>query len=477
MATTIKVEPQVIQSGYNEVITVLDSTLKAEPKFNWIVKLSINGTYSSKLKISPNPDGFGVCNLSKHIESYLTSDLDLSDLNCFKKIPNSYTKYSIAIEEEYVKTTGYTTVTDNGGFCQYNFSDDHYFSLEDFITISSSSVPAYDGEQEITNVVSTTAVVTTEVFSATATGDAVLTSGATTTVTDPAVFSATKYATNNVLDWIDYNSFDPDTYDMDSANLGLFFTNLKDNHTVMIDEHINFNFYNANADAQHLEVVSALGTVRIENVFDFTADATKMLSVGVGSADIINHAGSSKVLISGITVNNITTDISTYSVQIVDNTGTAVSELFNFTMKNQCSPYTNYKLIYLNRGGGFSPFNFELGSTKSVGVQKTNFRQNYGTYTDATTSYGWNSYDRGNKTLSTDIMESYTITSDYMTPDEGDRIQDLIKSPEVYHLDSNDILRAIDIKTSSVKIKTRLQDKLINYSLKFQYVTKDSSQR
>mgnify|MGYP003645110036 CR=1 FL=1 len=476
MATTIKVEPQVIQSGFNEVITVLDSTEKSEPKFNWIVKLYIAGAYSSKLKVSPNPDGFGVVNLSKHIESYLSSNLLLSDLNAFKKIVDSYARYNITIEQEYVKTTGFTTVTDNGGFCQYNFSDNHYFNLEDFVTVSSSTVPAYDGEQEVTNVVSTTAVVTTKVFTLTATGDAVLTSGATSTIPDAAVFSSDRFATNNVLDWIDYNDFDYDDYDMDSANLGLFFTNLENYQTVLIDDHINLNFYNANSDAFALEVSSSLGVTRIENIYDFTSNTTKMLSVGVAPADINNHSGSAVVVVSG-SGTNVTTAIDSYSVKLVDNVGTPVSETKYFNMKSECSMFNNYKLMYLNRGGSFSTFNFELGSRKKFKVNRKNYRKNYGVYTDASTSFGWNSFDRGLKSLSTSEIETYTITSDYITEVEGNKIIDLIRSPEVYQLDNNGILRAIDIQTKSVQLKTRVQDNLINYSIDFNYSTQNTTQR
>ena len=85
MAITIKVEPQEIQSAYNEVIIVLDSTNKAQDKFKYVVDININGTFSSRLKIQSNPQGFGIVNLQKHLESYVTSSLDLESKDMFSR--------------------------------------------------------------------------------------------------------------------------------------------------------------------------------------------------------------------------------------------------------------------------------------------------------------------------------------------------------------------------------------------------------
>jgi len=480
MSTTIRLEPQEFQSAYNEIITVLDSSQKSRPKFQHIVKIYIDGVYSSKLKVTPNPAGLGVVNLSKHIESYVSGDLDLTDTNIFKQIPNSFVKYHIELEEEYLHNPNFLSVSDNGGFVQYNFTTDHEFSLGDFITVN-ASVPegSYIGEQEITNVVSTTAVVTTTAFTATSVGNAELTSGATTIFTDAAVFSADKFALNNVVDWVDVPSFDPTTYLVDSASPSDFLTNLDTTQTVLLDDRINFNFYNKTSnEAEYLEVISTLGTIRIPNNFTTTSDANKFISVGVAPADILNHTGSTVTVVSGIAA-MIDDTIESYTVQLIDSAFNPSTELFTFKVKSECSPYTNYKLIYLNKSGSFSGFNFELGSNKKVKVNKKNYNKNYGSaaVNGETVTYGWNSYERGASTYATDVTDTYSVTSDYITELEGEKIADLIQSPEVYHLDSSDVLRAVNINTNSVKIKTRLIDHLVNYSIDFTYATKNTTQR
>ena len=72
MAITIKIEPKEFQSTYNEVVMVLDSTNKAKIKFQYVIDVNVEGVYSTRLKVQSNPDGFGVVNLSKHLESHIS---------------------------------------------------------------------------------------------------------------------------------------------------------------------------------------------------------------------------------------------------------------------------------------------------------------------------------------------------------------------------------------------------------------------
>ena len=79
MAITIKVQPQDVQSTYNEVVVVLDSTNKSKEKFQYSVDIAVNGDFTSRLKIQSNPQGYGVVNISKHLEPFIYSNLDLND--------------------------------------------------------------------------------------------------------------------------------------------------------------------------------------------------------------------------------------------------------------------------------------------------------------------------------------------------------------------------------------------------------------
>jgi len=439
MAITIKVEPQVFQSGYNEVMVVLDSTNKSESKFQYIIDVNINGVFSSRLKVQSNPQGYGVVNLGRHLESYITSSLDLADKEIFKKIEDSYTKYDVTLSEEYVFNTSFISVTDNGGFCQYNYATSHNFVDEDFVTVSGSSVPAYDGIQEVASVPSATAIVTTEVYSATATGNTVLSNGTVTVVADPATFTGDKYITNNVNKWVDVPNWNATDYVIDSANVGNFLTNLPSTFYTELEDRVTMNIYNSITDeAKHLQVTNSQGnTFFYDNNFPTTAATTKFLSVGVGAFDVLNAPLSGTLVSSSSAI--IDGNTTFYTVKLLDSLLNVSSEEYRFNIVRGCDVYEGYRFMYLNKGGSFSTFNFDLASSKTTSVNKKNYKKNYGTYDSVGNTYGWESSDRGETRIDTDIKEIYTVTSNYVKEDYGNTIEDLIESPEVYHLADNNL--------------------------------------
>ena len=565
MAITIKVEPQEYQSTYNEVILVLDSTKKAEDKFQYVLDIDVNGVYSSRIKVQSNPAGYGVINISKHLESYISYNFDLADKEAFKKIINSYGTYDVAFSEEYVLETAFTSVSDNGGFCQYNYAAAHNFVLDDFVTVSASSVPAYDGIQEVTAVPTALAIVTTEVFSATATGSTVLSNGTVTIIPDAVTMTGSKFMFNGVLQWLDVPDWDYTDYLIDSTGAGKLLTTLPKTSTTDLEDRQTINLYqNLANEAEYLQVTSDnRGTFFLDNDFNTITSSTNFLSIGVGGFDI-NNAPLSATAASSVPP-IIDGETKSYTIKTVDlATFAASSEEYTFLV-NHCKPqYEGVRLMYLNRFGSFNSFNFSLASSKQTRVKKTTFKQNYGSYDSVANSYGWASSDRGDTRLDTDIREDYSINSDYISEEEGNLIEELIASPEVYHLAENTyvfdtplaisthsivggfynirtavahnlnigdtvklagytdgtynkeltvlsisgttnavlnkpitvlptlntaetvakqifsadgVLRAVNVDTNSVKIKKRITDRLINYSLKYSYSNKNIVQR
>lgn len=634
MAITILTEPQEIQPAYNEVMVVLDSTNKAEPKFQYVVDVNVEAVNVSRLKIQSNPQGYGVLNLSKHLDPYVGSNINMdssdikpiinrndlvfdvntdsvnlgdtdaiggktdvninldltlnssvgiayvlqkngeleilynyttgfltanlyvasgtatvtaaisvgtnynvelvytndilsiyvdgvlidtdaaqsgaiintvdnmyigyssgvsyaalmdlhsfkiydnslkSHLQIFKDITDTHAEYDITLSEEYVLTSSFTSVADVGGFTQYTYAAAHNYSLGDFVTVSNSTVLAYDGVQEVTALTSTT-ITTTRTYSATATGDSVLSNGTTTIISDPATFTGNKHALNNVLNWRDVPNWNALDYVIDIVDRGKFLTNLPSTMKTRLDDRFTFNFFNdsLNPTKTFLKVVTSDSrTYYFENN---ASTQQTFLSVSVGAYDLAN---SDTELYSGFVSDAppvITSDTDSYTVELVDNSGDTMTEVRTFEIDRTCTNYDNYKLIYLNKAGSFTAFNFELAHSKNVSARKKNYQQNYGSYNATSNSYGWSDSDRGTRRLDTDITETYTINSNYVKEAYGNLIEDLIISPEVYHLD-NGVLRSIDVLTDSVKIKQRRVEKLINYSISFTYSNKNTVQR
>ena len=108
MAITIKLEPQTFQSVYNEVIVVLDSDNRNEEKFQYVAEITIDGVLSSSLEVQSNPQGWGIINLSKHLEGAISSKMpSLTDGSTFGGIAESYAEYTIALYESFLVTSSY----------------------------------------------------------------------------------------------------------------------------------------------------------------------------------------------------------------------------------------------------------------------------------------------------------------------------------------------------------------------------------
>jgi hypothetical protein len=56
-------------------------------------------------------------------------------------------------------------------------------------------------------------------------------------------------------------------------------------------------------------------------------------------------------------------------------------------------------------------------------------------------------------------------------------IDELLASPEVYHIDEDGNTYAIEVLTNTYTTKTRVNDKLFNYTLSFKYTIRDQQQR
>ena len=295
-----------------------------------------------------------------------------------------------------------------------------------------------------------------------------------------------KYVFNGVLPWLDVPNWDYSDYVPGNGGEELLLTTLSNNSIVKIDDRIRFNWiHNTAVDTEYVIVISNRGVFYIENDFVINNEDNKLLSVGVGPWDLLNTTSSVTVLPSGGFFPGLPIfdeDTNAYTVQLgseLDGGGisTATSEAYIFTIDRTCSKFENYKIMYLDRLGSWLTVNFDLASTKKTKVKKTDYRKNYGGYNPTTNSWGYNSYDRGKSRLDTTITDSYSITTNWVSEEIGQQVIDLMESPEVYHLKEDGTLLAINITTSSLEQKQKVNDKLFNYKLGFEYSFSNTVQR
>lgn len=139
---------------------------------------------------------------------------------------------------------------------------------------------------------------------------------------------------------------------------------------------------------------------------------------------------------------------------------------YTYTLANICTKYTDYPVYYLNRFGNIPFMHFEKKSTDKLTktVNKVRLGKNQlvaGVYTS-------NSWDREVHIVSTESVRSGVLNTDWITESQSTTLQDLFDSPIVWTL-SGTTYTPITIKETTYDFKKRVNDKLFNYSIDFEY--------
>ena len=111
MAMTLKSNPNTHAAAHNDLIFVVDSTNKANTNYKYICDVYIFGVRVARLKNNPNPNfsDYGVFNVNKVVQSYLSSNYFTAPAQ--KATISMYIPYVIKFSERY--ESGGVEVTNN----------------------------------------------------------------------------------------------------------------------------------------------------------------------------------------------------------------------------------------------------------------------------------------------------------------------------------------------------------------------------
>lgn len=136
-------------------------------------------------------------------------------------------------------------------------------------------------------------------------------------------------------------------------------------------------------------------------------------------------------------------------------------DIFTYEILDECR-YEPIQVIFKNRYGVFDSITLFKKSNISISTKNDEFINNYvsgGVYNTTKHQY---------KKLNVTAKKTIKINSGYITQSENELYEELLNSEEVYFY-QNDALLPVNVKTSSLDFKTRLNDNLVNYSLDFEY--------
>lgn len=330
--------------------------------------------------------------------------------------------------------------TDNGGYVRYNCNSAHGLSLGETFEVFQST---YNGIYTVIEVNSTTQVTGDTVWA----GAGVL--GAEY-LKSRSGYGIAKWLTNA-----------PDEYEVGLSS-SMWIQAYKDDNNQQKDLYIQTN----------------LGTYRITSAFSANVDTNpfeRLCQVGVGPHQLLTYTSSIITGTSSFPVMDSTT--ATYSIWAQNQILQQDTEVKVFKIKDWCSRYEQIQLIFMDKLGSFIPYTFNKVNRENRSISRTNYQQRYGSYAPASQNWGYNTYDRGKKSLDTVVTETYTVNSDWVNQSTSDFLMELFESPIVYWINEDGLTQAVNITSNSTERKQTINDQIINYTLTFELSNKNMSQR
>jgi hypothetical protein len=116
--------------------------------------------------------------------------------------------------------------------------------------------------------------------------------------------------------------------------------------------------------------------------------------------------------------------------------------------------------MWLNRAGGWDFFSFTKDSKKTVDIERSEFTK--------ILDWNYNVGDRGDTIFAQKAKENFTVNSNWITEGESIWLEELLTSPEVYHLSGTNKLPLV-ITDTNYEVKTYLRNQLFNLVINYRY--------
>lgn len=281
----------------------------------------------------------------------------------------------------------------------------------------------------------------------------------------------TKSDTSTEADNTDYIAFDGYGYFEDGINPELSKTYLQSNYKVfrLDDQNVRIPVFTEETDSVTYRYKGE--TKRTQAVSSSTNTNAQIEYITVSGSDNTDTYKERVLADGGTFEDNSLLDAFLDSVDIglVDelyinsDSGTQVIKI----VTEPCTKYEPYKVTFVNKFGALQDMWFSLKSTESLNTTGETYKANvvdFNTLTYATYKPQVAQYNKLGK-------ESITLNTNYISEDYNEVIKQLMMSEQVWLTkltDTEEVLAVIP-KTQSVTYKTSLNDRLVQYTVEFDY--------
>jgi len=290
--------------------------------------------------------------------------------------------------------------------------------------------------------------------------------GSSGTIYPDLVTDTSAYTWGSVFDYPEYCTYSSGDYTASVADPCQFLTNKATSGDIMIDD---------NAWLYWLRIVNA-GNNGMARISTYDSSGTLIQNAVVGGSfgakgcRIPSGPRNINLIQSGSITGSIpiiTASVAKYCVTVLDHPANQVpvTTSFWYTIVSNCSRYEKTRIQFLNKLGGYDFFNFTLVSKQASDIERTTYKKNLGSYTNAN-SYAFSPSDRSRSQFYTKIVDRVTINSDWLSEDVYNWLEELVTSPDVY-VDNGTYLQPINITNASFEQKKTVNQKLFNLTLEY----------
>lgn len=461
---------------YNPILIVATSSFQTLLNYQLVSSVYCRGQLLTKIKTPVNPDGYLVVDIHKHLQNKVEYHFTPNSTG-FQIATQSMATYSVDFSHEFRHEWGFydNAYSPIGGTAYTGFVSQQtpYFSVGDQVYIAQTAgytYPSYNGVHGILSITQsglTWSIVTDALWE----GSSPVNGGTMTyadwrlTTVSSTYSTGKKFTFNGVQDFVPFISWDYTDWDANPDPVGKFFTNAPSGYALDIDSHMFLNCYgNVNNDLRTVYIRSNLGTYSMNNPFTtISADQRRFISINL----------SPQYMASQGWINSTTKTVDIWMENITDQTIATQS----FAITNNCSRYSKMELLFMDKMGSFLPYTFDKVNRQTKRINRSDYQQFYGTYAPSSNGFVYNTWDRGKKSLDIVVVDEYTLNSDWVDQKTSDYLMELFTSPEVYLIDEDGLILAINLTVANIERKQIINEQLINYTLTFELSNKNMTQK
>ena len=156
-----------------------------------------------------------------------------------------------------------------------------------------------------------------------------------------------------------------------------------------------------------------------------------------------------------VDVSQTTTDTS---ITVTFNPG---GQTVDYQIEDECR-YTPKQVVFKNKYGVYECMTLFKKSNNTLTVESDDFTNAYissGTYSTT---------DHQKQKINIQGTETISVQSGYISEQENNLYKEALLSDKIYFFESGELI-PVNIKSSSLEFKTRINDRLVNYQIEFEY--------